>query len=214
MSIGRSEFGFAERDRQILQLLQPHLVQAYWNAAEVTRLHAEAMVCREAVEAAGAAVAMIDERGAIVACSTRARQLMQAYCRPWRRLSRLPDGVARWVREQRQAPGELRERLPLILTGEQTRLTIRLAWDRAGIGSLLLLNEESPRPASGAAHPAVLNLPPRQRELLQHLLAGDSEKEAAAKMRLSRNTIHNYVTALYRRLDVSSRAELMARFVR
>jgi DNA-binding CsgD family transcriptional regulator len=57
---------------------------------------------------------------------------------------------------------------------------------------------------------AIACLPPRLRETLECLLEGDSEKQVAARLGLSRHTVHEYVTALYRRLDVSSRAELMA----
>ncbi len=54
-------------------------------------------------------------------------------------------------------------------------------------------------------------LSPRQQQTLQHLLAGDSEKQVARKMGLSQNTVHGYVKALYRRFGVSSRGELLAR---
>ena len=53
-------------------------------------------------------------------------------------------------------------------------------------------------------------LAPRLRQTLECLLEGDSEKQAAARLGLSRHTVHEYVTALYRRFDVQSRAELMA----
>jgi DNA-binding CsgD family transcriptional regulator len=53
-------------------------------------------------------------------------------------------------------------------------------------------------------------LGPRLRQTLDCLLEGDSEKQAAARLGLSRHTVHEYVTALYRRFDVQSRAELMA----
>jgi hypothetical protein len=36
-------------------------------------------------------------------------------------------------------------------------------------------------------------------------------EEIAARLDVSRNTVHKYVTALYRRFAVTSRAELMAR---
>jgi DNA-binding CsgD family transcriptional regulator len=57
-------------------------------------------------------------------------------------------------------------------------------------------------------------LSPRQRQTMEALLEGDSEKEAALRLGLSVNTVHEYVTALYRRFGVSSRAELLARFLR
>jgi DNA-binding NarL/FixJ family response regulator len=57
-------------------------------------------------------------------------------------------------------------------------------------------------------------LPPRVRETLDCLLDGDSEKQAASRMGLSRETVHQYVKALYRHYQVASRAELLARVLR
>lgn len=54
----------------------------------------------------------------------------------------------------------------------------------------------------------------RMIETLQFLLAGDSEKEVAAKLNLSPHTVHIHVKKLYKRLDVSTRAELMAKCLR
>lgn len=54
------------------------------------------------------------------------------------------------------------------------------------------------------------DLPPRQREVLQHLR---TEKAIARQMRLSYNTVHHYVKALYRHFGVASRAELLAKWV-
>jgi DNA-binding CsgD family transcriptional regulator len=74
------------------------------------------------------------------------------------------------------------------------------------IGPLIgdaLVSTEEPQPLS-----------PRLRQTLDALLEGNSEKEAALRLRLSVHTVHEYVTALYRHFGVSSRAELLARFLR
>jgi DNA-binding CsgD family transcriptional regulator len=55
------------------------------------------------------------------------------------------------------------------------------------------------------------DLPPRLSQTLAELLAGRSEKEVAARLDLSRHTIHNYVKALHQRFEVSSRGELLAK---
>ena len=57
-------------------------------------------------------------------------------------------------------------------------------------------------------------LSPRLRETLAYLLEGDSEKQVALRMGISRATAHQYVTALYRRFDAHSRAELLVRVLR
>lgn len=64
------------------------------------------------------------------------------------------------------------------------------------------------QPAAGVA------LSPRLRQTLQCLLAGDSEKQIAAKLEVSRHTVHVYVKGLYRRFGASSRAELLSKWVR
>ena len=56
-------------------------------------------------------------------------------------------------------------------------------------------------------------LSPRLRQTLDLLLLGKSEKQIAYKCGLVQSTIHEYITALYRRYGVSGRAELMALFL-
>ena len=60
---------------------------------------------------------------------------------------------------------------------------------------------------------SVPGLPRRHGQTLEGLLEGDSEKQIAAKLGVARNTVHVYVTALYRHFDVSSRGELLALFL-
>lgn len=57
-------------------------------------------------------------------------------------------------------------------------------------------------------------LSPRMRQTLDGLLAGDSEKQIAHKLALSKHTVHVYVKALYKGFGVCSRGELLARFIR
>ena len=61
-----------------------------------------------------------------------------------------------------------------------------------------------------AAEPTAAGLSPRLRQTLACLLEGDTEKQIAARLGVSRATLHEYVTALYRRFGVNSRAQLLA----
>ena len=45
-------------------------------------------------------------------------------------------------------------------------------------------------------------------------MEGDSEKQVAMRMGLSRTTVHQYVTMLYRQFGAHSRAELLVRVLR
>ncbi|HEX8523649.1 MAG TPA: LuxR C-terminal-related transcriptional regulator [Tepidisphaeraceae bacterium] len=57
-------------------------------------------------------------------------------------------------------------------------------------------------------------LPPRLRETLTSLLNGSSEKQIATQMDLSPHTVHVYVKQIYKHYNVSSRGELLARWVK
>jgi len=56
-------------------------------------------------------------------------------------------------------------------------------------------------------------LSPRLKQTLELLLSGESEKQIARRLSLSQHTIHVYVKALYKGFGVSSRGELLAKFI-
>lgn len=60
----------------------------------------------------------------------------------------------------------------------------------------------------------VRGLSPRLRQVLKCILAGESEKQVAETLQLTRHTVHQYVGMLYRHFEVASRSELLAYFVR
>jgi len=69
----------------------------------------------------------------------------------------------------------------------------------------------------------VVNLPPQptavrelsatQKRVLAALLKGKSEKQVASELKISPHTVHNHVKEIYRKMEVSSRPELLALFV-
>ena len=57
-------------------------------------------------------------------------------------------------------------------------------------------------------------LTPAERKLLPELLTGDVEKTIAARVGLTQATVHQYATAIYRKLGVHGRTEFMALWLR
>jgi DNA-binding CsgD family transcriptional regulator len=53
----------------------------------------------------------------------------------------------------------------------------------------------------------------RRRETLELLLSGLSEKEVGIRLGITQNTVHSHVFQVYRHYGVSSRGELLARFL-
>lgn len=66
---------------------------------------------------------------------------------------------------------------------------------------------------ASAQEPELQGLTRRQRDTLDALLTGDSEKQIAARLGISVATAHEYVVSVYRHYAVNSRPELMARFI-
>ena len=113
---------------------------------------------------------------------------------------RLPDG--RHIRM-----GIQRERCDRPFTPREQRLVTAF---HENLGRLYAIPRSLAPTAPG---PSMPQLPPRLEPVLRHLLQGDSEKQVAMRLGLSRHTIHEYVKTLYRCLGVNSRGELLARFV-
>ena len=103
----------------------------------------------------------------------------------------------------------VRQRLP---RGGQLRLADELATLAPPVGGAvraqidaLLRGEKAVMTESIA-----LVLTPRELEVLEHLAAGLSRREIAEKLFVSENTIKTQVSSLYRKLEATTRAELLA----
>lgn len=62
--------------------------------------------------------------------------------------------------------------------------------------------------------PSPAALAPRVRQVLACLLDGDSDKQVAARLRLSPYTVNQYVKSIFLHFGVSTRTELLARWVK
>lgn len=69
-------------------------------------------------------------------------------------------------------------------------------------------------PLARFVDPSPMDLSPAKRRVLACLLQGDSEKQIAARLRLSAYTVNEYTQAIYRHFGIQSRAELLAHWIR
>lgn len=92
------------------------------------------------------------------------------------------------------------------------------ALDQHGVRLVHLLHREMApligRRLASAHEPSAANLSPRARETLTCLLEGDGSKQIARQLKISPETVNQYVNAIYRHFGVSSRAELLALWIR
>lgn len=69
-------------------------------------------------------------------------------------------------------------------------------------------------PLAQFGEPSPSDLPARAREVLRCLLEGDSDKQAALRLGISRHTVNHYTKVIFDHFRVATRTELLARWVR
>ena len=88
-----------------------------------------------------------------------------------------------------------------------------LAAELAGVAMRLqaMAFSASVTPAGGfpGDHPILRELTAREREVLEHLMQGSRVPSIASELFISQSTVRNHLKAIYRKLDVSSQAELI-----
>jgi Bacterial regulatory proteins, luxR family len=79
LALNRSKSDFLERDRDILALVYPHLVQAYQNAAAFSQTQRKTQVLSEALEATNQALIVLTAAGRVAWLTPHAVQLLERY---------------------------------------------------------------------------------------------------------------------------------------
>ena len=192
--LGRAEYEFSERDRDVLDLVRPSLEEALRAAEARGRLvHALA-----ADPPAGTAVVLLDRYGEIEHSSPDAERWLAEHFGPPEHPGWLPEPVAGWL--------ALPPRPPLASVREGRQLTVRLL---PGNPHALLLEEEVARFRSDALDR--LGLTPRETEVLRAASAIADEAAIACELFLSRHAVRERLSRLEAKLGVRTAAEAVAR---
>lgn len=176
---GSQDFG--DRERLLLQLLEPHLER---HACEVDAREAAADAL-SAVEDAGDHaddIVLATARGTIEFASPRSRALLGRYFGVTN--GAVPEAILTET---------------TVADGPAGRLTIRPA--RVGDLVVLLLAEEDLR---------AQRLTPRQREVLSGVATGLTDAEIAEHLGVARATVSKHLEAIYERLEVHNRTSAAA----
>ena len=178
---------FTERDRNVLDLLQPHFARL-WQAARTRRqLHAGLTALEREEEHAARAVIVIEPGGAVEVWSPAARRLVFEYFGVAGECE-LPRALAEWV--QSGAP-----RLDRQLADR--RLTIERS------GHTLLLEEKRDE----------LGLTARERQILAWVARGKTNGEIAQVLWIAPTTVRKHLENVYAKLGVRTRTAAAARFL-
>jgi DNA-binding CsgD family transcriptional regulator len=183
----RGRRDFSERDRAVLDALQPHLVQL-WEAARTRRRLRVALAALErAYDGDSSGVVLVDPPDRIDYASASARRLLDRFF-GGRKGGRLPAELAQWL-----AAGA-----PRVFRFDRggRRLTVEPA------GDTLLLEET-----------LEVSLTARERQVLAWVARGKRNAEVAEILALAPGTVRKHLENVYAKLGVQTRTAAVARFL-
>lgn len=198
----RGERSFSARERELAELLRPHLVTAYENAREFTEAKALSLLSMSALDRAELGIALVDAGARVVHMNPRASSLLDIYYQPdpWRQ--ELPDDLARWITGLGTAEGVAR--LPLLRQrGEGPVLECRTA-TIDGISQRILLLQEKSLEQQWRRF-LVLGISERQAEVLYWVGEGKSNADIATILDIAKRTVDKHLEAIYAKLQVENR---------
>lgn len=198
LALSRGGRDYSDRERDLLNLTRPHLIQAYRNVQ--AREHAAQLIeaLRRGVDASREAIAVI-ESGKVSFASRTARARLRSL--GWQ--------------EETAAPALLLEpgptgRLwdPLLVASEQGNLVIR----RLPSGSRESFVALFERPRAELSETALrgLGLSPRESQVLRLLARGRTTEAIAREMGISPRTVHKHTERIHAKLGTHDRAQAIA----
>lgn len=178
---------FTERDRLVLDRLQPHLTRL-WQAARTRRLLSAALAALERASVDDSrGVILFSRGGEIEFASAPAQRLLREFF-PGRRDGLLPRALTDWIES-----GASR---PLVRRRDDRRLAIERSADA------LLLEEKEPDVLTA-----------REREVLAWVARGKTNAEVAELLWLAPSTVRKHLENVYAKLGVSTRTAAVASFL-
>jgi DNA-binding CsgD family transcriptional regulator len=211
VAFSRSGSDFSERDRMVLSVLQPHIIQAQRNAESLHLARREATLVLAGLEEIGRGIVILRPDGGVSFATRLAREWLTTYFgHPALRASRLPEPLQRWAKLQ-EAPASraddvLAARKPFVVDAEEARLIVRLI--PAHGGSLLLLEQQQTvvKPAALEA----LGLSRREAEVLVWVTQGKTDAAIGEILSVSPRTVAKHLEHIYERLGVENRSAAAA----
>lgn len=200
VALSRARKDFDERDRGVLELTRPHLIQAYRAAALRARLRDTVSGLRAGIDADGTAMILLEADGTVRFASAAAATLVAGSSdAPLEEGRPLPPPLATWMQSD-QSSGSVE------LAGRGGSLLVRrLRSD----GRTVLLLDDAGRVLSEEALVG-LGLTPREAAVLHELARGGGPAEVAAVLGIRPRTLAKHMQAVHAKLGVSTRAQAVA----
>ncbi|MBD2252372.1 helix-turn-helix domain-containing protein [Nostoc parmelioides] len=206
LSISRDRRNFTERDRLILNLIRPHLQQAYENIAAFNQLQSQLVEQHQATEQV--AVISLSINGKVKWMTQKAGEILHHYFPPSNAKFFLPDILQRWINHQVfelvQSTETFTSPCPLRLELDGRRLTIRLNYN-AQLEQVYLLLEETQAIEFSVEALQMMGLTKREAEVLFWVAKDQSTNEVAKHLGISDRTVKKHLENVYEKFGVQTR---------
>jgi len=206
IALNRGHPDFTEHERLLLNLIRPHLVQAYENATAVTTMAEESAAGMNAMDHLGRAAIVLTRHGRVRLISTVADQLFAKYFGS-RRTGGLPDCIKSWMEHQYSLLASMKPPVPLIVNREKERLIVRMLSDCDQV--LLHLTEQVTAICPQALQ--AQGLTTREAEVLAWVARGKTNSEVATILSVRLRTVKKHMERIFQKLGVESRTAAAVR---
>lgn len=196
IAIHRCNRDFRARDKAVLNILRPHLTQAWRIATSMTAAKFAGLL---GIESAEASFAIVKDRR-LVFLTDKARSHVATYFEVGRRRGGMPELLHDWVSNHwiTRSLGEVQEVAPLVLQRQKNCLTAQLAWDD---DSAIIVFKET---AMGNGCP-VQALTAREKEVASWLAQGKSNPEIAEILNISPRTVEKHFEHILQKTGTENR---------
>ena len=206
--INRTHRGFAERERAVLNILQPHLVTSFFNAAAHSRGQNSISQMKVTMECAPGAYGYFQGDGNVAWLQDRAQGWLRQF---------FPDepfgdmGVPASIRELVKRSSQ-DQNAPQTLEREGTTERLMVCLGASPIGGWVMHLERKPKMPPPYFRP-LPHLSERKNEVLKWMVEGKRNSEIAAILKLSARTVEKHVQDILRDLMVENRATAIVRAI-
>jgi len=215
LSLQRDGRDFSRRDKDVLTFLQPHIIQAFKNASDLTALKNRVAGIEGVTNLCNVAAVWLSRDDKIEWMSNRAALWLREYfperaSEPVLQLQ-LPPALAAWIRKQKaaqQSDSGLGWRAEQTIAGSRGELSIRWVSEQSN-RSYLILSEQ--RTSHAPDELLSLGLTKREAEVLHWVTEGKSNEAIAIVLAISKRTVEKHIERILLKLGAETRVQAAMR---
>jgi DNA-binding CsgD family transcriptional regulator len=218
VALSRNTTDFSERDRLMLALLKPHVINALRNMMELEQLRLERELLHRGAEAQRQGALLCKQNGLVLCISELAREMISRYfAMTLLEGDTLPEALERWLQMEAGNGGTTGrsvklpkrvERDVFVVEKEGKRLIIKLVNDISNDDCLLCITENDP--AALFQNLQRYGLSPCETEVIRWLAKGKTNGEIAVILGTSKRTTDKHLEHIYAKLGVETRGAAVA----